>query len=366
MPLAVWIAIGALAALSLLLAGGSWVAASRASRLERQRRRLTRDVGALQAALLPAVPERIGGVQTSVAYRPADGPAAGGDFYDVFTRRDGRLVVLLGDVSGHGRAALRQTALIRYTLRTYVNEGMAPRRALRAAGDALDDQLEGMLATVLIAIYDPRTRVLTYACAGHAPPLVIGEVPLEPVIECSSPPIGMGYATGLRETTVRIPGRACVCLLTDGVVEARVDGELFGIERVVGALDELPQDATAEALLEHVIEHSDRRPDDMSACVLSMTGVRAAPAVRVEELEVDGADLGGERVQCFLAAYGVEPAAIVHALQTAHATVDSAGAAVMRLWLDGPSPQVEVSAPDRHGGRTLRSIRIVRGAAATA
>jgi hypothetical protein len=344
-PLAVWIALGTLVALSLLLLAGSWLYAARARRIERQRRMLVDDVSALQAALLPSVPERIGTVRTSVAYHPADGPAAGGDFYDVFTRRDGRLAVIIGDISGHGRSALRQTALVRYTLRAYLDAGMTPRLALRTGATVLDDHVDGALVTAAMALYDPGERVLTYSCAGHAPPLVIGSAPLEPVLECSSPPIGTGSTTGLRETSVLVPGQARVCFFTDGVVESRADGELFGLDRLVEVLAELGESASAQAVLERVSALSDRSVDDMSACLLDLPGPPLNPSVRSEELELDGADLASERAQRFLLAHHVGEPTLARALEQAAAMVAREGTAVMRVRLDGASPQVDITPP---------------------
>jgi hypothetical protein len=83
-PTGVWIGLLALAALATALLAGYIVSAVRARRMTRQREVLRADVGLLQSALLPAVPARIAGVTVSAAYRPAGGPAAGGDFYDLF------------------------------------------------------------------------------------------------------------------------------------------------------------------------------------------------------------------------------------------------------------------------------------------
>lgn len=173
-PTFVWSLIGALAALALALAIRTRLAGVRARRLERQRSELLADVGLLQAALLPTPRERLGPVGVSVAYRPADGPGAGGDFYDVFALGDGRIAVIVGDISGHGRPALPHTALVRYTLRAYLEAGLSPREAVQTAGAVLDRQLAGSFATVVAATYHPRARTLTYACAGHPPPLVLG------------------------------------------------------------------------------------------------------------------------------------------------------------------------------------------------
>jgi serine phosphatase RsbU (regulator of sigma subunit) len=226
-PTLVWMLIGVLSALALALAVRSRLAALRARRLERQRGELLEDVGLLQAALLPEPPVRLGPVGTSAAYRPADGPGAGGDFYDVFALEDGQLGVIVGDVSGHGREALPHTALVRFTLRAYLEAGLSPRAAVQTAGAVLQRQLGESFATVVAATYQPRERILTYACAGHPPPLVLGSRgPIAPITVCSSPPIGPAMRTGTRQSIVSVPGRSQVCFYTDGVTEARIGGEL--------------------------------------------------------------------------------------------------------------------------------------------
>jgi Stage II sporulation protein E (SpoIIE) len=134
--------IGALGLLALVLGASSCLAGLRARRLARHRERLLHEVGLLQSALLPVVPERLGDLRTSAAYHPAEGVGAGGDFYDAFVCADGRIALLVRDVSGHGHEALAATTLIRYTLRAYVDGGLEPRRALKLVGRVLDESLE--------------------------------------------------------------------------------------------------------------------------------------------------------------------------------------------------------------------------------
>ncbi len=129
--------------------------ARRAKRLEAQRAMLLGDLRAMQAALVPAVPGDISALGLSVAYRPADGVAAGGDFYDVFELEPGRVGLVLGDVCGHGREALERAALTRYTVRAYLQAGLVPRAALALAGDVLADTTSSEFATVVAAIYEP-------------------------------------------------------------------------------------------------------------------------------------------------------------------------------------------------------------------
>lgn len=324
-PLPMRILLGILLVAALALGLRSRTVERRAKRLERQRGELLEDVGLLQAALLPAVPRRLGPVQTSAAYRPADGPGAGGDFYDVFALDDGRIAAIVGDVSGHGRHALPHTALVRFTLRAYLEAGLQPREALQTAAGALDRQLGESYATVVLATYQPRERLLTYASAGHPPPIVLGSQPLEPVTVCAAPPLGAGLRTGTRQTTLSLEGASQVCLYTDGLTEARVAGELFGGERLREALLALGRQATAPALLDELRLQTDARPDDMAACVLSIEGGSAAPRVLLEELEVDAKEGASDRTKRFLLACGVERREVAALLPLARAEAEKAG-----------------------------------------
>lgn len=340
-PTGLWVLIGALAALALAFAVSSRMSGARAKRLARQRRDLLQDVGLLQAALLPELPSRIGPVGTSAAYRPASGPAAGGDFYDVFALADGRLALILGDVSGHGRGSLPHTTLLRFTLRAYLEAGLSPRESLRAAAPVLERQLDGSFATVVLAIYDPRKRLLTYSCAGHPHPIIsgLGDIP---ITACSAPPVGMGSPTGTRQTVVSIPGEAHACFYTDGVIEARVDGELFGSERLERSLAALPGAPLAAALLDRVSHETDARPDDMAACILGVEGAAHPARIVLEELELSARDLKRDRARKFLTAAGVRESEIEPVLEAARDLLDREGRALLKIRLDSGSPEVTI------------------------
>jgi hypothetical protein len=343
-PTAVRGLIAALLALALALAVRSRVAAVRARRLERQRVELLEDVGLLQAALLPVPPARLGPVGTSAAYQPAAGPGAGGDFYDVFALEDGQLAIIVGDVSGHGRQALPHTALVRFTLRAYLEAGLSPRDAVQTAGVVLERQLGGAFATVIAATYNPRERLLVYSSAGHPPPVILplaedaGSIP--PVTICAAPPIGVGMRTGTRQTVVSVPGGAQICFHTDGVTEARVGSDLFGSERLLDTLAELGPNATAPALLEHVAERADERPDDMAACLLHIEGSEQAPTVLVEELELDRDEAMSARTERFLLACGLTRSEVADALRTAAIAAGRAGTIVLEVRRGDGAPEV--------------------------
>ncbi len=339
-PTPLRILVGVLVALAFALALRSRLVALRARRLERQRAQLLEDVGLLQAALLPVPPARLGPVGTSAAYRPAAGPGAGGDFYDVFALEDGRLAVIVGDVSGHGRQALPHTALVRFTLRAYLEAGLPPRSAVQTAGAVLERQLGDSFATVVAATYHPRDRILVYACAGHPPPIVIGARSIAPITLCSSPPIGVGMRTGSRQTVVSLPGRSQVCFHTDGVTDARVGPELFGEQRLARTLAELGPRVTASALLDRVADETDARPDDMAACLLCVEGGAGAPTVLVEELELDFEALASDRTERFLLACGVPRSQIFELVCSARAAAGRPGTVVLELRFAGGPPVV--------------------------
>jgi len=291
------------AALALALAVGYLLASLRARRLGSQRATLREEVGLLQRALLPPVPETLGAVRTSVAYRPSDGPGAGGDFYDALMLPGDRAAFILGDVSGHGREAVAQTAFMRFTLRAYLEAGMGPREALQVAGPVISQHLDGgVFATAVIATHDPASSSLVYACAGHPPPLIVGPERPEAVLAASSPPIGLDLRTGLRETIQPLRPGAVICLYTDGLAEARKATRILGRPRIGDFVEQLGPTAPASELLDRVAAEARIVTDDMAAVLIRPDGGMGEPSARHERLEVDGDDVSSGLAEHFLAA----------------------------------------------------------------
>jgi hypothetical protein len=325
------LAVAALGGLSLLLAAGYALTALRARSLARQRSELLGEVGLLQRALLPAIPGDLGALTASVAYRPADGPAAGGDFYDVLPLPGDRVGFVLGDVSGHGREALERTAFVRYTLRAYLEAGLEPRVALQVAGRVIGDNLGGDFATVLLAVHDAGDGSLTYASAGHPGPIVAHGSRFEPVIAGSSPPVGIGERTGQRQTTVPLPPGTLACLYTDGLIEARTADGLLGRERLARMVESLDRGATATQLLERVTAEAVAVPDDMAACLLTPTARVTSGGFRSEQLELSAEEVTGPLPARFLTECGVPAELREDAIDEATRTSRRFGGAVMSV-----------------------------------
>jgi Stage II sporulation protein E (SpoIIE) len=322
----------------------SRLAGVRARRLERQRAMLLRDVGAMQAALVPEVPALLGGLAVSVAYRPAEGPAAGGDFYDLFAPEPGKVAMMLGDVAGHGHSALTHAALTRYTLRAYLQAGLEPRAALALAGRVLADPLGERYATVAVGVFDTAAGTLTYSLAGHPPPIVNGVQAREPVTRCSSPPVGWGAPTGRRQTTISLPAGAAACFFSDGLIEARSGGELLGRERLREIVAGLGSEPGASDLLERVRAAAEGAPDDMVACVLSPEPTAAGGCTHVEELEADSQALCKDEVRRFLEECLVPASKAATVVEQARAIADSHGSAVLRVELPAGSTTATATA----------------------
>jgi serine phosphatase RsbU (regulator of sigma subunit) len=341
-PLAVKALIVALALLAVLLAAYALLVRRRAWRLAAHRAALLEDVGLLQQALLPVVPERLGALRASVAYRPASGPGAGGDFYDAFALPDGRVGIVVGDVCGHGRGALGRTAAVHYALRAYLEAGLEPCAALRTAGQVLDTT-DAEPTTVVVAVYDPAQGSLTYAAAGHPPPVLVATPAHEPITAAASPPLGAGVPTGRRQTTVPLTAGALACFFTDGLIEARIGPAHLGLDGVAAIVRHLHPHEDAEALLTRVAARADTVPDDMAACIIRAEADPGRPGARVEELEVDAAGARHPALASFLAHCELDDNARAAVLHRAQTTATEFGAARIRVLLGGHRRRVTVT-----------------------
>ena len=344
-PTPLRVLLAGLVALSILLAAVSGFTLLRNRRLAAQRRALLGEVGLLQAALLPVLPDSLAASRVSVAYRPADGPGAGGDFYDVLPLAAGQTAILIGDVSGHGRAALGRTALARYTLRAYVEAGLEPREALQIAGAVLAGKLQGDFVTALVAIHDPAAGTLTYATAGHPPPIVVSGAAFKPVLVATPPPLGVGASTGQRQTTLPFPRGAVACFYTDGLSEARTTDGRLGSAQLERLVRELGPDVTAQQVIDGVTSSARTITDDAAVCVIAATEGAGILRSRVERLEISRAELRGPMLSDFLEACDVSVHGIRAAERDAREIAGRTGGALVEVRM-GDVPQVDVLAPD--------------------
>ena len=200
----------------------------------------------------------------------------------------------------------------------------------------IDENLGGDFATVLLAVHDPETGSLTYATAGHPAPIVVGPETHVPVTAGSSPPIGVGVRTGLRQTTVPLVPGSVAALFTDGLMEARTENGILGRERLEELLQEIEDDPSAHRLIDQVASEATLLSDDMAAVVVTPTAGVTAGLFRTEQLEVSAPELDGPIAGRFLAATGLPEAEVAEVEREARELAGRFGGVVLHVVYGNP------------------------------
>lgn len=190
----------------------------------------------LQHALLPDALPDFGGLQVSARYVPAaSGIDVGGDWYDVVATGDRRVLLVIGDVSGHGLHAATTMALLRHATLAYAAEECRPAALLTKLSDFVNSGPHDYFATVLCALIDPDAHRLTVASAGHMAPLLIDGDAGRYLELDANVPIGVARRSDYQEVTVPVAPNSTLVAFTDGLVERR--GEILdtGLARLQDA-----------------------------------------------------------------------------------------------------------------------------------
>src|SRR5579884_3904324 len=187
----------------------------------------------LQHALLPGTLPQLPGLQVSAQYEAgAEGVDVGGDWYDLISLDDGRLLLVVGDVSGRGLPAATAMAAPRFAIHAYAAQGDEPAVFLPKLSRLLSVTEDRHLATVLCAVIDVRGRQASITSAGHLPPLLIADQASEFVATEVGLPIGIDRDASYSSTTVSAPPGATLLAFTDGLVERRGESIEVGLERL--------------------------------------------------------------------------------------------------------------------------------------
>jgi GAF domain-containing protein/anti-sigma regulatory factor (Ser/Thr protein kinase) len=191
----------------------------------------------LQQATLPTRLANVEGASLSAIYRPASSEVqVGGDWYDAFELDDYRVLLTVGDVTGHGLDASIVMGKLRQAINVVAMYERDPARILDAAERILHRRYPESVATAFAAVFDPRTRTIAYANAGHPYPIVrAGDGSLEELI-ADGLPIGIrSVGPPARSVTKRLGDAALLAFYTDGLTEATRD-MLAGEQRLREAL----------------------------------------------------------------------------------------------------------------------------------
>ncbi|AOR36355.1 PAS sensor protein [Streptomyces fodineus] len=276
---------------------------------------------ALQHSLLPSGLPGQAAVEVAHRYLPCGSLAGiGGDWFDVIPLSGGRVGLVVGDVVGHGIQSSATMGRLRTAVRTLADVDLPPDELLTHLDDlvtllAAEDSREEIAevgATCLYAVYDPVSRRLSMAAAGHpAPVVVLPGGTAESVPMSAGPPLGVG-GLPFEATELQLPEGSVVALYTDGLVEDRdrdVDGATEELGRALsvpaGSLETLCDDVLKALLPDH--------PGDDVALLLARTRALGADRVATWDVPPDPAEVAhfrqavGER----LAAWGLDEATFV-------------------------------------------------------
>jgi serine phosphatase RsbU (regulator of sigma subunit) len=181
-----------------------------------------RIVEILQRTIVPEQLPNLPGIELAAAYRSAEVDFdVGGDWYDAFVTPDDAIILVVGDVAGHGIAAASLMGRARNALRAYAFEDSDPATILLRLHRLLRSQDEDAMITAFVARHDPKTNVMSWSRAGHPPPLLVTPDGTSRWLDdVNAAPLGTMVREYQTAHAQLDPGALVVCY-TDGLVERR-------------------------------------------------------------------------------------------------------------------------------------------------
>ncbi|MCX6375234.1 MAG: SpoIIE family protein phosphatase, partial [Armatimonadetes bacterium] len=222
----------------------------------------------LQRSFLPSSLPAVSGYDLAAQYRAALTEAdVGGDFYDVFALADGRIALLVADVSGKGLTAATYTAMGKYMVRAYANEDPSPGLLLKQFNRALRAYLPaGLFLTAFYAVLDVEKNVLTYANAGHNQPMMyMKRRDYLTLLDLTGPGLGVVDRAEFGERTVQLEPGDTMLIYTDGATDVKANGARLGtegLERLFCAAVASTAETAAADIFREVLEYGEGRLED--------------------------------------------------------------------------------------------------------
>jgi sigma-B regulation protein RsbU (phosphoserine phosphatase) len=231
----------------------------------------------IQMGLLPRELPEVPGCEVFARVIPAK--EVGGDLFDVAAMDDGRLLLVIADVSGKGISAGLFMAVAKTLLRVGRTHGSTAHGIVEFLNNQLSAQNDAlMFVTMFLALFDPRTGELAYSNAGHNPPYIRrqnGRV--EPLKGRHGKALGIQYGQTYACDTIHLDEGDLLLMYTDGITEAQNASEkLFSEGRLEECLGDLPSNeaaAAGKAVIDSVMQFQGAAPqfDDITLVALRYT-----------------------------------------------------------------------------------------------
>src|SRR5262245_47184618 len=225
----------------------------------------------LQAMIqpVPRTPFGLAGLEAMVSYLPAESAIqVGGDWYHAQTLPGGQVVLAIGDVAGHGLEAASGMAHLRYGLVAWLSSGIVDPGALVGHLNRLSGQLT-VTGTAVVAVYDPVSKELSWARAGHMAPLLARAGVADPLDRPAGMLLGADPLAVYPVRATKLQADDVVLFFTDGLVERRqtsLDVLLGKVKQSLASVSVKPDEASLPRL--HTLLY-DPSPDD-DTCTLAV------------------------------------------------------------------------------------------------
>lgn len=175
----------------------------------------------LQHSLLPDVESHTDALEIATFYRPGvEGTQVGGDWYDVINLGGGRTALVIGDVMGRGVRAASVMGQIKAAVRAFARLDLTPGELMEHLDGIVQDVAPLGIVTCVYGVYDDVDRSLSFANAGHLPPVLVHPDGSTTRLSVDGPPLGSGYV-GFETRRVDMPVGSLLTVYTDGLVERR-------------------------------------------------------------------------------------------------------------------------------------------------
>lgn len=191
----------------------------------------------IQKSLFPKALPRMHEIELGTYFAPAQ--KISGDFYDLFTTADGKLLIVMADVAGKGISACLYSFLFRNILRSLIVQETSLSKMIPLANHLfkLDVEESSNFITAWIGLYDPKSHVLEYGCFGHPPALLLHQDRTVEELGFSDIALGIKEMGQGKTSFLHLKPHDLLLLYTDGILEAMNSREeLYGKEKFIRAV----------------------------------------------------------------------------------------------------------------------------------
>jgi len=233
---------------------------------------------ALQQAIL-AVPDELPGVDVGIIYESAaEAAKVGGDFYDLFELGDGKIGILIGDVSGKGLEAATITSMVKSTIRAFAYKGFSPAGILTEANRVISRQLGlNQFVTMIYGVLEPNSGRFIVSRAGHPELIILCDEDCSFCESESNLPLGILQDAEYEESEIIISPSENLILFTDGLIEAKCEGKILGEEALAEELSVVARGKNPKEIALNLVDiakrfSSGKPQDDIAVVVLRLKG----------------------------------------------------------------------------------------------